>query len=88
MKDIFDEIRRKNMATIPDGQRQRGREEKDIFCYGGFKGVEDGVQWTADGVQLFVAKIVMGNGVDEEQKNEQAQNPTLDRPALVHKATS
>jgi len=41
VKDILDEIRTKNMATIPDGQGQRGREEKDIFCCGGFRGLED-----------------------------------------------
>lgn len=44
------------------------------------------MQWTADGVQLLVAKIVMGNGVEEEQEKEQAQNPIMERPALVHKA--
>jgi hypothetical protein len=30
----------------------------------------------------------MGNSVEEEQKKEQAQNPIIERPALVHKATS
>jgi hypothetical protein len=38
-------------------------------------------------VQLLVAKIVMGNGVEEEQKKEQAQDPIIEKPALVHKAT-
>jgi hypothetical protein len=46
------------------------------------------VQWTANGRQLLVAKIIMGNGVEEEQKKDQAQNPIMERPALVHKAIS
>jgi hypothetical protein len=41
VKDILDEIRTKNMATIPYEEWQRGREEKDIFCCGGFRGFED-----------------------------------------------
>jgi hypothetical protein len=39
-------------------------------------------------VQLLVAKKVMGNCVEEEQKKQQAQNPIMERPVLVHEAIS
>jgi hypothetical protein len=39
-------------------------------------------------MQLLVAQIIMGNGVEEEQKNKHSQNPIMEGPALVHKAIS
>jgi hypothetical protein len=39
-------------------------------------------------MKLLVAKIIMGNSVEEEQKKEQAQYPIMERPAPVHKAIS
>jgi hypothetical protein len=41
VKNILDEIRTENRAMIPDGQRQRGGKEKDVFCTGGFRGFKD-----------------------------------------------
>jgi hypothetical protein len=88
VKNILDEIRPEDMVMIPGEKWQRGREQKYVLQYGGHRGIKDRVQWTADSVQLLVAKIVMGNGSEEEQKKKQAHYPIMERPAIFHKAIS
>jgi hypothetical protein len=39
-------------------------------------------------MELLMAEIIVGNGVKEEQKKEQAQNSIIKPPSLVHEAQS
>jgi hypothetical protein len=71
VKNILDEIRQENVIMIPGEKREGGRKEKDIFCHGGLGGCENGVQRTADGVELLVAEIVVRDGGEKEQEKEE-----------------
>lgn len=88
VKNVLDEIRTENVVVIPGEERQRRRKPEDVFGRGGLGGLKECVQRPADGVELFAAEIIVGNGVEKKQNKEQAQNSIIERPSPVHEAQS
>ena len=58
------------MAVIPGEERQSRRKPEDVFGRGWLGGRKGRMKRPADGVELIVAEIIVGNCVEEEQEKE------------------
>jgi hypothetical protein len=84
VKDILDEIRAKDMILGRGEEgKARGQDRNTLRCRCRGRR-ENRVEGAADSVQLLVAEIIVGDGVEKKQKKEQADGPVTDFSAFFH----
>jgi hypothetical protein len=84
VKDIPDEIRAKHLILGKSKQGKAPRQDRNALRCRRRGRHENRVEGTADSVQFLVAEIIVGDGVEEEQKEKQADDPEADFSAFVH----